>query len=332
MLGTQYDVKLDPASLEKAKSNQGIPYYVLQRMANQDANVTISHKKYSYEECFDIVLKKTDRFDLADEFFSDVYEYNIYLEAKRENISINPTPVQATTTVEINGKSVQTGKYAIIQLLDKAKQTITIVSTYIVNEQKISSTYKLNIYQGEKEPEDSNITGIIATLGPTVTENNGTTQVITGTPSLPAASPLVSNFNNAAMNVVGNILSVNDKGQLVDQNGNIISQGNYEQLPEGYKYVVGDDGIIQVVFAESTTLANPSQSDDEGLNDEKVKRLIIIIALALCVALFAALVAILIISNKKKKSNADVVRARRAKEKAKKAKLEAKQAKKDKKK
>ena len=329
MLGTQYDVKLDPESLIKAQKEQGIAYYVLQRMANQDANVTISHKRYSYEECFDIVLKKTDRFDLAKEFFSDIYEYDIYLNARRENISVNPTPIQATTTIEINGKSVTAGKYAVVELLDQAKQTITIVTSYIVNDQKMSSTYKLNIHQGTEEPEDSNLTGIIATLT-TVTENDGTTQVVVNTPSLPAAAPIVSNFNNAALNVVGNILSVNDKGQLVDQNGNIISQGNYEQLPEGYKYVVGDDGIIQVVFAGTTTQDSTSPGTADAADEEEVKRLIIIIALALCVILFIALIAVLIVTNKKNRNKSDVVRARRAKEKAKKAKREARQSKKSK--
>lgn len=334
MLGTQYNVKLDPESLLKAQNEQGIPYYVLQRMANQDSNVTISHKRYSYDECFDIVLKKTDRFDLAKEFFSDVYEYNIYLEAKRGNISINPTPIQPTTTVEINGKSVTAGKYAVVELLDQAKQTITIVTCYLVNGQKMSSTYKLHIHQGTEEPEDSNITGIIATITNTnPTSNNSTSQTVAAdVPSLPAAAPLVSAFNNGALNVVGNILSVNDKGQLVDQNGNIISQGNYERLPEGYKYVVGDDGIIQVVFAETTTQENQTSISSNNENEEEVKRLVIIISLALCIILFIVLIIIFIASNKKSKNKADVVRSRRAKEKAKKAKLEAKQAKKDKKK
>lgn len=331
MLGTQYDVSLDPESLIKAAKNQTIPYYILQRMAYQDSNVTISHKRYSYEECFDIVLKKTNRFDLADEFFSDVYEYDIHLEAKRENISINPTTLQATSGVTINGKSVTPGKYAIVELLDKAKQTITIVSTYIVNDQKTSSTYKLNIYQGTTEPEDSNITGIVPTLGTTV-DSNGVTQVVVGNPSLPAVSPLVSNVNNAAMNVVGNILSVNDKGQLVDQNGNIISQGNYEELPDGYKYVVGDDGIIQVVLIDATTQADSISSSDGKISEDEMKKLVIIISLALCILLIIALITVLILSKKRNKNKDDVVRARRAKEIAKKAKLEAKQAKKDKKK
>ncbi len=333
MLGTQYDVKLDPQSLVKAQKEQTVPYYILQKMANQDTNVTISHKRYSYEECFDIVLKKTDRFDLANEFFSDIYEYNIYLDAKREQIYVNPTPAQAIATVTINGQSVQTGKYAAIEILDQAKQTITIVCTYILNEHKASSTYKLHIIQGTQEPEDSKITGIVPTYSPTIEQ---TGSVVTGgaitLPSMPAASPLVSNINNAAMGFVGNILSVNDDGQLVDQDGNIVNYGNFQQLPEGYKYVVGDDGILQVVLINPTTQPEEIQTNEEGLSDEEVKRLVIVISLALCILLSVILVAFLVLSNKKNKNKDDVVRARREKEKAKKAKLEAKQAKKDKKK
>ncbi len=330
MLGTQYDVALDPESLVKAEKNQTVAYYILQRMAYQDANVTISHKKYTYDQCFDIVLKKTDRFNLANEFFSDVYEYDIHLQAIRKNISINPTAVQSTSGITINGKSVTPGKYAIIELLNQAKQTITIVSTYTVHNKSASSPYNLNIYQGVKEPESSNITGIIPTLGTTV-DSNGVTQIVLPMPSsLPAASPLVSNINNAAMNVLGNILSVNDKGQLVDQNGNIISQGNYEQLPEGYKYVVGDDGIIQVVLIDPTTQEDTNQSSENGMSDDDIKKIVIIVSSALCVLLIIALAAVLIITNRRNKNKADVVRSRRAKEIAKKAKLEAKQTKKDK--
>lgn len=330
MLGSQYDVSLDAESLVKAEKEQTIPYYILQRMAYQDSNVTISHKKYSYEECFDIVLKKTDRFDLANEFFSDIYEYDIHLQAIRKNISINPTPIQATTSVTINGKSVTPGKYAIIQLTDSAKQTITIVSTYMINNQSTSSTYKLNIYQGVKEPESSNITGIVPTLGTTV-DSNGVTQVVVPTPSLPAASPIISNANNAAMNILDNILNVNDKGQLVDQNGNIVAQGNYEQLPEGYKYVVGDDGIIQVALIDSTTQSSSEKISENGLSEDGVRKIVIITSSTLCILLIAALISVLVITKKKNKNKSDVVRARRAKEKAKKARLEAKQAKKAKK-
>ena len=40
----------------------------------------------SSEECFKIVLQKTQRFNLEDEFYSDIFEYDIYLENIRKNI------------------------------------------------------------------------------------------------------------------------------------------------------------------------------------------------------------------------------------------------------
>ena len=331
MLGKQYAVSLDPDALIRSRNTTSIPYYILQRMAYEDANVTISHKKYSYEECFNIVLKKTDRFDLEKEFYSDIYEYDVHLEAKRENISINPTPLTQGTVVYINNQVVQAGKYAIVKLTDTAKQTINIVTEYKANGVTTKSSYKLNVYQGKKTPEGSNITGIIPTYGPT--QNNGQTVTVgpNTPPSLPAISPLVSNANNAAMNVVGNILSVNDKGQLVDQNGNVISQGNYEQLPEGYKYVVNDDGIISVVLVtDTTTQENVLGSSSSGLSDDDTRKLVIIASSALCALLIIALIAVAVVS-KKTKNDASKVRARRQKELKKKAKAQAKANKKSKK-
>ncbi len=327
MLGTQYDVSLDPTSLINAKSKQSIPYYILQRMAYQDSNITISNTRYTYDQCFDIVLKKTDRFDLEKEFYSDVYEYDVYLKAKREKISINPTPLDGKTTITINGQSAVPGKYAVVPLQEKAEQTINIVSTYIVNDNKKTSTYKINVHQGVETPSDSNITGVVPTLGET-NQNGGTPSLnIQGT--LPPMSPIVSSVNGAAMGVVGNILTVNDKGQLVDQNNNVISQGNYEKLPDGYKYVVDDNGIIQVVFADTVTEPAITESSEKKFTDDQVKKAIIIGSAVLCVLLVGALIIVLIVSKTtSKKNDVDKIRARHEKEKAKRAKQMAKQSKK----
>ncbi len=328
MLGEQYEVALDPEALIRSRKAPGVPYYILQRMAYEDANVTISHKKYSYDECFDIVLRKTDRFDLEKEFYSDIYEYDVFLEAKRDNISINPNPLTQGTVVYINGRVVQAGKYAIVQLSDAAKQTINIVTEYKANGVTTKSTYNVVVHQGQKAPEDSNITGIVPTYGPT--QNNTPSVGPSTPPSLPAASPLISNVNNAAMGILGNVLSVNDKGQLVDQNGNIISQGNYEQLPDNYKYVVNDDGIISVVLVSDTTQASTSTADGSNLSDEDTRKIVIIVASGLCLLLIIALIAVVVVS-KKTKNDAAKVRARRQKELKKKAKAEAKADKKSKK-
>lgn len=319
MLGSQYKVSLDPESLVKAKSNQGVAYYILQRMAKEDANLTISNKKYSYKDCFDIVLRKTPRFKLNDEFYSDIYEYDVYLENNRSSISICPTPLTAGALTSINNKIVTAGQYASVNLKNVETQTINVTCSYTVNKKTTSSTYKFNIHQGTKPAEDSNITGIVPTLG-------SVTLDITG----PSGTPLVSSVNQAAMNLIGNVLSLNDKGQLVDQNGNIVGEGNYQVLPEGYKYVLGDDGIIQVVFSEEETKSAKTDSSDDKTED--IRKIVVIISLSLCILLLVALVITALYMKKhSKKSKADKMKARKDKEKAKKAKLEAKAEKKKKK-
>ena len=333
MLGTHYRVSLDPASLIKARSNQGIPYYVLQRMASEDANMTISHTRYTYEQCFDYVLKKTQRFDLEKEFFSDIYEYNIYLNSKRENISVNPNPLTATSLIKINGVAVVGGQYAKVELTDAGIQAITITSTYTVNGKSTTSKYKINVIQGTTPPPDSDLTGLIPTMGSTngttgnalITDQNGNALITV--PPLSVALPYVTGVNGIASNLVGKVLSLNDKGQLVDQYGNVISQGTFETLPEGYKYVLGDDGIIQVVLMNET---EPTTADDNPLlaeDDNTIRKAIIIGAVVMCIALILALIITLAVL-KKRGNSEEQVKARRQKEKAKKAKREAKEAKK----
>lgn len=352
MLGTHYRVSLDPASLIKARSNQGIPYYVLQRMASEDANMTISHTRYSYEQCFDYVIKKTQRFDLEKEFYSDIYEYNVYLGSKRETISISPTPLTATSVVKINNIAVVGGQYTKVELTKDAFQAITITSTYTVNGKSTTSKYKVNVIQGTTPPPDSDLTGLVPTIGTTngtpgssgnssaVTDSNGNAlitdsngNVLVTIPPIQVALPYITGVNGMASNLIGKVLSLNDKGQLVDQDGNVISQGTFETLPEGYKYVLGDDGIIQVVLMNEAD-SEPSEDTDTIIaENDDVRSIIIIGSVIMCVALILALIITLVVIKKRGNSNsADRVKARRQKEIAKKAKLEAKDAKKAKKK
>ena len=332
MLGTHYRVSLDPTSLVKSTITQGVPYYILQRMAAEDAKMTISHTRYTYEQCFEFVLKKTQRFDLDKEFFSDIYEYNVYLESKRETISISPTPLTATSVVKINDTTVIGGQYTKVELTSDAFQAITITSTYTVNGKSTTSKYKINVIQGTTPPPDSDLTGIIPTIGTTdssgngnalVTDSNG--NVLITVPPISVALPYVTGVNGFASNLAGKVLSLNDKGQLVDQEGNVISQGTFETLPEGYKYVLGDDGIIQVVLMDN----EPSSVDSVLSLDEdgSARSIIIIGSVVMCIALILALIITLIVVKKNSK-NADNVKARRQKEKNKKAKLEAKESKK----
>lgn len=329
MLGTQYQVDLDPATLKKTASNRSVAYYILQRMAYEDAKLTISQNKYSYEKCFQLVLQKTNRFDLDKEFYSDIHEYNIYLESNRETISVNPTPLNNNSVITINGTKISGAQYAKVNLLNVEKQIINIVCTNTDKGKTKTSAYKLNIFQGTKPPEDSDLTGIIPTYGsntdPSNNTHNGTYAEVTLT--IPAL-PYVSGINGVATNIVGQILSLNDKGQLVDQSGNVISQGTFETLPEGYKYVLGDDGIIQVVFIDETTSTTQPDGTDGTDTSGRTKKIVVVLCFTLCGLFIVALIITLIVTkkNRNKKTSDAKTKERRAKEKAKKAKAEAKAA------
>lgn len=334
MLGTHYKVKLDPQSLISSVESQGVPFYILQRMANQDAGLTLSHTKYTYEKCFEQVLYKTDRFDLEKEFYSDVYEYELFLKSNRNSIYINPTPITANAVITINGVQVPAGQYAEVQLRDVALQAITIICTHMVNDQATSTTYKLNVIQGTTPPPPSDLTGIIPTYGttdstqPTVTVTDQHGNIIVSTPSISGQLPNVTLPNGFSSNLVGQILSLNEKGQLVDQDGNVIVDGKFDPLPEGYEYVVGEGGNIIVAFTSEPA----TEATGESKMNEETRKRIIIGALVLSILLVIAFIITLIVIKKRdKRTSAEKSRARRNKEKAKKAKLEAKALKKHKK-
>lgn len=360
MLGTQYKVSLDPESLVKATANQSIPYYILQRMAFEDANLTISQTKYSYEDCFKMVLQKTSRFDLEKEFYSDIYEYNIYLDHKRPDISINPTPITAKSVITINNQVVIGGEYTKVQLKEVEKQSINIVSRYTVKGKTTTSLYKLNIFQGDIPTPDSSLTGIVPTYGNTDPTGGGSSNgspndtsnvtygpdnsytnmsivypSIYGNLTLPDMMPYVSKVNGAATNLLGNILTLNENGQLVDQYGNVVSQATYETLPAGYKYVLSDAGEIQVVLIDDSTTSTDDSTASVFLgegNEESTNRLIIVISSVMCMGLVLALILTLVFTKRKRnqKTSDSKTKARKQKERAKKARREAREARKTK--
>ena len=315
MIGTQYSVTVDPNAFKKALDNKTAPYYILQRMAYEDAKVTISATKHSYEDCFKIVLQKTHRFDLENEFYSDIYEYDIHLDNIRSNISVNPNPISSSgVSISINGVDVTGGSYAVVELAGKDKETITIVSRHGTGKNIKSSIYKVNVHQGGTAPSDSDLTGLIPTLG----DINNIDPSSGGASASLTAPPLTNVMNNvgdAVSPLVNGILSLNEKGQLVDQYGNIVSDSTYETLPEGYKYVLNDDGIVTVVPADQKTTEPTTEEGSDKIEKEEGRKIIIIASIVCLVLLIAAIIAVAVFAKKKSHmTESEKARARKAKE------------------
>lgn len=318
MIGTQYSVTIDPNAFKKALNKENAPYYILQRMAYEDSKITISETKHSYEECFNIVLKKTTRFDLEKEFYSDIYEYDVFLESIRSNISINPNPISKTgVSISINGVDVTGGSYALVELLGKAKETITIVSRQATGKDIKTSIYKINVHQGVTAPSDSDLTGIIPTLG----SLNGDTTIGSGGLQGPPLTDVMGNIGNAASPLLNSILTLNDKGQLVDQYGNIVSDSTYETLPPGYDYILNDDGIVTVVPTDKKTTEPTTEEVSDNLGKDDATKIVIIVSVVLLVLLLIAIAVVVAVSKKNSQmTESEKTRARKAKEKRKKEK------------
>lgn len=278
MLGTQYNVTLDPDSTFKANRAKTLHYYIIQRMAYEDKKLAISSSKYTYEQAFDIVLKKTNRFDLEKEFYSDIYEYDVHLDHFRELLYINPTPIDnGYLTVKINDQKVNLNQYAKIPLNSDPTQIILINVQYN-GESKESTTYRLNVYQGTTPSDDKDVTGIISNVGQDIVPNLNNTV----TPSYDYLDPTLT-LQNAVNTPPAQILHINEQGQLVDSQGNVISDSVKESLPAGFGYILGADGIVTIgKLDEITTTAD--SSTQPGIDTEQIKTIVIYFSAFLVVA------------------------------------------------
>ena len=317
LLGVRFSVTLDTDTLIYNAERGSVPFYILQKMGEEDCGLTISNKKYTYEECFTTVAEKTQRFDLENEFYSDIREYNVYLEHLRSNISINPNPLTASgTKIYINGTKVPNGSYSLVPLTGEAMQTIKITCDNTTNGVIKSTTYLLNIHQGKTAGPDSDITGIVPTLGDInlSSTNINPTLGLTG----PSLGNGMSNINDAVSPLLNNILTFNENGQLVDGNGNIVNNQVYETLPSGFQYALDDNGAVVIVpVTQSTT--EPTTGESTKNNAEKTNKIIMIVSAVTIVLLACAIPIVMRLSNNKEFQQ-ERLRKRKQRETAKKEK------------
>lgn len=348
MLNSNYDVTLDPDAVGRALGRDRVAYYILQQMAYEDAKIAISETNYSYEECFNTVLRKTHRFDLENEFYSDIYEYELHLNNRRTAVNVNPTPIAASgIKVYINDVEHPVGAYSKIQL-DPENQAMQAFEIKSVAADGSSSKYLVKIYQGRNEASGSDATGKVPTIGdlnieewetytgpdgrPHIINNNSVTININGVqvevPDI--LNPALDGINGVAETLAGNvvgILHLNEEGQLVDANGNIISTAKYEALPDGFRYVIDENGYVAIAPAEQITepAAEPAQEKAPNWITIGVPASIIVLAILV-------IILIVVLRNGKNgtQSKTDKMKARKAREKAKRERAEARKAKKSK--
>lgn len=168
-----YDVSIDTNGFGKAVENDNLAFYMLQ-LVGKENGVTVRDSE-SYSNAFDIICKNTKYFDLEEgEFYADISEYDVKLNYKRENIWIYPQTLSTTSesdgitvNVFINDQDVRENYYVKIAI-DKEATSVPVTIRVEVTDKtgaKVSSTYKVNVIQGTKEPvEGTTISGALDSM------------------------------------------------------------------------------------------------------------------------------------------------------------------------
>lgn len=196
LLGLKYGVSLNRDKFSSAlrKGDEAVAFYVLQ-MLGQKAGLSIRSDNCSYDDAFYLVAENTDAFVLDDdEFYADIYEYNVYLTAKRPSVWLMPKSYSGSnknSIVEItaDGDTLRDNYYNEIDLNSSLEvQTVKVKVSCTANGKTSVCTYTFNFYQSSKEPpkgdiptaddiagfitSDSIISGIFSSMG--INRNLGT--------------------------------------------------------------------------------------------------------------------------------------------------------------
>lgn len=154
-----YDISIDTEGFDAAVAKDELAFYILQ-MIGKEYGVTVKDS-VTYKEAFDIVCENTTHFNLEEgEFYADIYEYDVQLNNKRDAIWIYAQTLGTTSESEgtkvnvlINDEDVKENYYVEVAI-DKDAQKVPVVITVEYTDtdgSKISSSYKINVMQGEAE-------------------------------------------------------------------------------------------------------------------------------------------------------------------------------------
>ena len=134
LLGKKYGVTADPDRLASEIGNNSAAFYILQLIGKQNG-LTVRSDSMSYEDAFDFVASYTNLFDIEEnEFYADIYKYDIYLSAPRSVLWVYPTSYYGTVdpaavSISCNGQPIKDNYFtqvAVSPSQNVQKLTITV--------------------------------------------------------------------------------------------------------------------------------------------------------------------------------------------------------------
>lgn len=186
ILNTAYDVNLDPEALKKAvKSNDdlAIQRLILETMLN-GKNVRFS-SAMSTQELFDLACLN-GCFNLEEEFYADVYNYDITVAQNCEKIWFTPFAVADqldggtldAVSMKLNGNPTGHNKTTSVALdSSKPQETITLAVDYNDGSRADQAVYTFNIIKdknlnsGSSTSSDNNLVGMVESFAGSVNPN-----------------------------------------------------------------------------------------------------------------------------------------------------------------
>lgn len=156
LLGVKYGVSLNRERLSEAlkSGDEAVAFYILQALG-QTAGLSIREDNCSFDDAFNLVAENTDAFNLEEnEFYADIYEYNVYLSAKRSSVWLMPKAYSGSSKnsiveLSMNGKTLRNNYYNEIELNSSLKvQTFTLRSECTTKGKTKVCNYVFNFYQG----------------------------------------------------------------------------------------------------------------------------------------------------------------------------------------
>ncbi len=162
MMSKLYDIEPDAQSFSTAASGGNLVSFILQCIGKVKG-LAIKNGT-SYQTAFETVRDNSDYFNLENQFYADIYEYNVNLKNRRSKIYLSLVPFISNEqdnalTLRINGEQVKPGYYSSVALdKTKASEQLKIDVSGIADGLNFAKTYLLNIRQGLVDPENTGTT------------------------------------------------------------------------------------------------------------------------------------------------------------------------------
>ncbi len=161
LLGKKYGLTVDPDRLASAIKEDAAAFYLLQ-LIGRDHGLTVRKDTMSYEEAFDFVASHTDLFDVEeDEFYADIYKYDIYLSAPRSVLWIYPTSYYggvepSAVSISCNGQPIKDNYFTQVAISPSQNvQKLSITVECVAGEGAVKN-YVINVHSEDAigRPED----------------------------------------------------------------------------------------------------------------------------------------------------------------------------------